>query len=331
MSALLEVRGLGVELASRRGAVLALENVSFSLQSGEILGMVGESGAGKSLTGASITGLLPPSGRMVSGEVWFAGRRIDPQNDQAMRQVRGRQIGAIFQDPLTALNPLMSIGKQLVQTLQTHFPLDGERARQRAVALLAQTGVPAPELRLRQYPHQLSGGLRQRVVMALALAAEPQLLIADEPTTALDVSVQAQVMAMIKQLARERGLAVLLITHDMGVVAELCDRVAVVYAGRIVEMGPVTQVLHQPAHPYTAGLMGAIPEVGSHRARLVQIAGAMPRPADRPAGCAFHPRCGAARPNCAIDLPELRPLRALDGDRELACWWPLVPADGGGL
>jgi peptide/nickel transport system ATP-binding protein len=272
----------------------------------------------------SVIGLLEPPGRIASGEIWFAGQRIDTLGPEALRRLRGRQIGAIFQDPLTALNPLMSVGQQLVQTLRTHLPLDAEQARRRAVELLAQTGIPAPELRLGQYPHQFSGGMRQRVVIALALAAEPRLVIADEPTTALDVSVQAQVMALIQRLARERGMAVMLITHDMGVIAETCDRVAVMYAGRIVEMGPVRSILHRPAHPYTAGLMGAIPSLHEVRERLVQIDGAMPRPDARPEGCAFHPRCPGARPDCRAGVPALR----AHGDGEVACAWPLGAPPG---
>jgi peptide/nickel transport system ATP-binding protein len=304
--------------------VRALDAVSFSIGQGEILGVVGESGAGKSLTGAAVIGLLEPPGRIASGEIWFAGHRIDALMGEPMRRIRGRQIGAIFQDPLTALNPLMSIGQQLIQTLQTHLPLDASQARRRAVELLTQTGLSAPELRLGQYPHQFSGGMRQRVVIALALAAEPQLVIADEPTTALDVSVQAQIIALIKRLARERGMAVMLITHDMGVIAETCDRVAVMYAGRIVETGPVRHILHQPAHPYTAGLMGAIPSPHQVRERLVQIEGVMPRAGAWPAGCAFHPRCASARPNCRVDRPELVP----QGDSQVACWWPLPGVAG---
>ncbi|MBK7616316.1 MAG: ABC transporter ATP-binding protein [Burkholderiales bacterium] len=321
MSILLDVRRLSVEFPTRQGPVRALEDVSFTIQQGEILGVVGESGAGKSLTGAAVIGLLEPPGRIASGEIWFAGRRMDTLTGEPMRRIRGRQIGAIFQDPLTSLNPLMSIGQQLIQTLQTHLPLDAGQARRRAVELLAQTGIPAPELRLGQYPHQFSGGMRQRAVIALALAAEPQLVIADEPTTALDVSVQAQIMALIKRLSRERGMAVMLITHDMGVIAESCDRVAVMYAGRIVETGAVREVIDHPGHPYTAGLMGAIPALDETRDRLVQIAGAMPRAGALPPGCAFHPRCPRARPNCGVERPLLRP----HGDSQVACWWPQTP------
>lgn len=318
MSILLDVRRLTVEFPTRQGTVRALEDVSFIIRQGEILGVVGESGAGKSLTGAAVLGLLEPPGRIASGEIWFAGRRIDALTGESLRLIRGRHIGAIFQDPLTSLNPLMSIGQQLIQTVQTHLPLNARQARTRASELLAQTGIPAPELRLGQYPHQFSGGMRQRAVIALALAAEPQLVIADEPTTALDVSVQAQIIGLIKRLSRERGMAVMLITHDMGVIAETCDRVAVMYAGRIVETGAVRPVLDHPRHPYTAGLMGAIPTMDQARDRLVQIDGAMPRAGALPHGCAFHPRCPRAQPNCRIERPALTP----HGDSEVACWWP---------
>ena len=256
MNALLEVKHLRVAFHTRRGSLMALDDISFQIAPGEILGVVGESGAGKSLTGAAIIGLLEPPGRVVGGEIWLDGRRIDDLPPERMRQVRGRQIGAVFQDPLTSLNPLYTVGRQLMETIQAHLPMDARQARERAVDLLRQTGIPAPESRIDQYPHQFSGGMRQRVVIALALAAQPRLIVADEPTTALDVSIQAQIIALLRRLAREQGTAVMLVTHDMGVIAETCDRVAVMYAGRLVEIGPVQQVIHQPCHPYTAGLMG---------------------------------------------------------------------------
>ena len=316
MTALLEVRGLRVEFPTRRGTLLALDDISFDIAPGEILGVVGESGAGKSLTGAAIIGLLEPPGRMAGGEIHLEGRRIDNLPPDAMRQVRGRQIGAVFQDPLTSLNPLYTVGRQLVETILTHLPLDPAQARERAIDLLRQTGIPAPEARIDQYPHQFSGGMRQRVVIALALAAEPRLIVADEPTTALDVSIQAQIIALLKRLAREHGTAVMLVTHDMGVIAETCDRVAVMYAGRLVEIGPVQQVIHQPAHPYTIGLMGAIPAMDEDRERLLQIEGAMPRLDAIPAGCAFHPRCERALDRCRVERPDL----AGAGPTRAACW-----------
>ncbi|MGA8514450.1 MAG: ABC transporter ATP-binding protein [Burkholderiaceae bacterium] len=313
---LLEVKNLVVEFPNRRGTLRALDDISFSIAPGEILGVVGESGAGKSLTGASIIGLLEPPGRIASGQVLLQGQRIDNLPNAAMRLVRGRKIGAIFQDPLTSLNPLYSIGKQLTETIQTHLPVTDAQARQRAIELLKSTGIQAAEQRIDHYPHQFSGGMRQRVVIALALAAEPQLIVADEPTTALDVSIQAQIITLLKTLCKERGAAVMLITHDMGVIAETCDRVAVMYAGRIVEIGPVHEVINHPAHPYTAGLMAAIPDITSDREELAQIDGAMPRLNAIPAGCAFNPRCTQVFDQCKSQRPDLMTA----GATQAACW-----------
>ena len=316
MKPLLEVDRLSVEFRTRHGSLRALNDVSFDIAPGEILGIVGESGAGKSLTGAAVVGLLEAPGRITGGRIIYDGERIDRLSDDAMRRLRGRQIGSIFQDPLTALNPLYTIGRQLVETIRTHLPLSESEATTRAVSLLEDTGIPGAAQRLGQYPHQFSGGMRQRVVIALALAAGPRLVIADEPTTALDVSVQAQVIALLKRLCRDQGMAVMLVTHDMGVIAEACDRVAVMYAGRIVEIGPVREVIHAPAHPYTAGLMGSIPPMTGERERLLQIDGAMPRLGAIPAGCAFHPRCPHAWERCRGERPELMPARAT----RAACW-----------
>jgi len=313
---LLEVEHLRVEFPGRRGRLVALDDVSFSIAPGEILGVVGESGAGKSLTGAAIIGLLDPPGRIAGGEIRFEGARIDQLPYEDMRKLRGRRIGAIFQDPLTSLDPLYTVGQQLVETIRTHVELGAAEARRRAVRLLQETGIPAAEERLDHYPHQFSGGMRQRVVIALALAGEPRLIVADEPTTALDVSIQAQIIALLKRLCREHGAAVMLVTHDMGVIAETCDRVAVMYAGRIVEVGPVAAVIHAPAHPYTAGLMGSIPAMDEDRPRLLQIDGAMPRLNAIPSGCAFHPRCPHAFAPCTSARPEL--LAA--GATHAACW-----------
>jgi peptide/nickel transport system ATP-binding protein len=318
---LLEVRHLRVEFPTRRGTLVALDDVSFDIAPGEILGVVGESGAGKSLTGSAIIGLLDPPGRIAGGEIHFDGRRIDDLPYEAMRKVRGRSIGAIFQDPLTSLDPLYTIGRQLIETIQTHLPLNAAEARQRAILLLQQTGIPAAEERLDQYPHQFSGGMRQRVVIALALAGEPRLIVADEPTTALDVSIQAQIIFLLKRLCKEHGAAVMLVTHDMGVIAETCDRVAVMYAGRIVEIGPVAAVIHAPAHPYTAGLMGSIPAMDEDRARLLQIDGAMPRLTSIPAGCAFNPRCPKVFDRCLVERPDLLPA----GATQAACWLQAPP------
>ncbi len=313
---LLQVDNLVVEFPSRHGTLRALDGISFDIAPGEILGVVGESGAGKSLTGAAIIGLLEPPGRIASGSIRLHGQRIDHLNNDQMRHIRGRQIGAIFQDPLTSLNPLYTVGRQLVETIQAHLPVSHEEAQQRAIRLLQDTGIPAAAERIDHYPHQFSGGMRQRVVIALALAAEPQLIVADEPTTALDVSIQAQIIGLLKSICKERGAAVMLITHDMGVIAETCDRVAVMYAGRIAEIGPVHQVINQAAHPYTAGLMAAIPDMSVDRERLNQIDGAMPRLNAIPKGCAFNPRCPEVFERCRHERPELMPARAT----QAACW-----------
>ena len=313
---LLQVKDLVVEFPGRRGTLRALDHVSFEIAPGEILGVVGESGAGKSLTGASIIGLLEPPGRIASGQIILQGERIDNLNFDQMRSIRGRRIGAIFQDPLTSQNPLYTVGHQLMETNQAHLPVSHSEARKRAIDLLKDTGIPAAEQRIEHYPHQFSGGMRQRVVIALALAAQPQLIVADEPTTALDVSIQAQIITLLKNICNERGAAVMLITHDMGVIAETCDRVAVMYAGRIVETGPVHQVINHPNHPYTAGLMASIPDMAVDRERLNQIDGAMPRLNAIPTGCAFNPRCPQVMARCRTERPELM---ATSGT-QAACW-----------
>ena len=313
---LLQVQDLVVEFPTRRGTLRALDTISFEIAPGEILGVVGESGAGKSLTGAAIIGLLEPPGRIASGQILLEGERIDNLPFERMRHIRGRKIGAIFQDPLTSLNPLYTIGRQLVETIQAHLPVSHDEARKRAIGLLEDTGIPAAAERIDHFPHQFSGGMRQRVVIALALAAEPKLIVADEPTTALDVSIQAQIIQLLKRVCREHGAAVMLITHDMGVIAETCDRVAVMYAGRVAEIGPVHEVINTPAHPYTLGLMAAIPDITVDRERLNQIDGAMPRLNAIPSGCAYNPRCPRAFDRCTRERPEL--LAA--GPTRAACW-----------
>jgi len=313
---LLEVRNLRVEFPTRRGTLVAVDDISLSIAPGEVLGVVGESGAGKSLTGAAIIGLIEPPGRIGAGQILLDGERIDNLPPEAMRRIRGRRIGAIFQDPLTSLNPLYSVGRQLIETIQTHLDVGAAEARRRAIELLQSTGIQAAEQRIEHYPHQFSGGMRQRVVIALALAAEPQLIIADEPTTALDVSIQAQIIALLKKLCRDHGTAVMLVTHDMGVIAETADRVAVMYAGRIVEVGPVADVIHRPQHPYTVGLMGSIPSLVVDCERLMQIDGAMPRLNAIPRGCAFNPRCNRVFERCRVERPNLAPVLTT----EAACW-----------
>jgi peptide/nickel transport system ATP-binding protein len=326
---LLEVKDLRVEFPTRRGTLVAVDGVSFAIAPGEVLGVVGESGAGKSLTGMAIIGLLEPPGRIAAGEIRLEGERLDNLPPERMRKIRGRRIGAIFQDPLTSLNPLYTVGDQLIETILTHLAVGTAEARARALRLLAEVGIPAPDARIDHYPHQFSGGMRQRVVIALALCAEPRLIVADEPTTALDVSIQAQIITLLKRLARDHGTAVMLITHDMGVIAETADRVAVMYAGRLAELGPVREVIHAPRHPYTVGLMGSIPKLAEataslgsaapgarRRGRLVQIDGAMPRLNAIPPGCAFNPRCPQRFARCATERPELLPV----GNALASCW-----------
>ncbi|MCA3594494.1 MAG: ABC transporter ATP-binding protein [Methylobacterium sp.] len=314
----LSIRDLLITFTGRHGALTAIDGVSFDIAPGEILGVVGESGAGKSLTGTAVIGLLDPPGRIAGGTILLDGERIDTLSQAEMRKIRGRKIGAIFQDPLTSLHPLLTIGDQIIETIRTHLPLDHAQARARAIALLQDVGIPAAETRIDHHPHQFSGGMRQRVVIALALAAEPRLIIADEPTTALDVSIQAQITTLLKRLCREHGTAIMLVTHDMGVIAETADRVAVMYAGRIVEVGPVSQVTRQPRHPYTAGLMASIPGMKAREATLRQIDGAMPRLNAIPVGCAFNPRCERADACCRAEKPVLD-----KGRHVAACWHPL--------
>ena len=315
-SSLLQVRNLRVDFPTRRGTLVAVDDVSFEIKAGEVLGVVGESGAGKSLTGAAIIGLLEPPGRISEGEVRLAGKRIDYLSQEQIRQIRGREIGMVFQDPLTSLNPLFRIGEQLTETLQTHADLDEKSARKQAIDWLAEVGIPSPEVRIDQYPHQFSGGMRQRVVIALALCANPKLIIADEPTTALDVSIQAQIISLLRRLCREHGTAVMLITHDMGVIAETADRVAVMYAGRLVEIGEARKVIQNAKHPYTLGLMGSIPTIGDTEEDLRQIQGSMPRLAEIPEGCAFNQRCPNVRDRCRKNRPELQSV----DESSVACW-----------
>ena len=312
----LSVRHLRVEFPTRRGTLTAVDDVSFDIAAGEVLGVVGESGAGKSMTGTAVIGLLEPPGRIAGGEVWLKGERIDNLSVSKMRRVRGKRIGMVFQDPLTSLNPLYTVGEQLIETIRTHSDVSAAVARKRGIDLLVSAGIQAAARRIDGYPHEFSGGMRQRVVIALALAAEPELVIADEPTTALDVSIQAQIIQLLKAMCRERGAAVMLITHDMGVIAETADRVAVMYAGRIAEIGPVRDVVQRPQHPYTKGLMGSIPTLEMGGERLAQIPGSMPRLTAIPRGCAFNPRCAHAFDRCRVERPE-----SMQHDAsKVACW-----------
>ncbi|HLB83098.1 MAG TPA: ABC transporter ATP-binding protein, partial [Steroidobacteraceae bacterium] len=302
MTPLLAVRDLKTHFFTVDGITRAVDGVSFDVFPGETLGIVGESGCGKSVTCLTIMGLNPKKNTITSGEALWKGQDLLTMKASALRQIRGSEISMIFQDPMTSLNPVHTIGRQLEEAILLHRDVTKKSARARSLELLKAVGIPRAEQRIDDYPHQFSGGMRQRVMIAMALINDPDLLIADEPTTALDVSIQAQVIALLKRLAREHGTAVMLITHDMGVIAETADRVAVMYAGRLAELGPVREVIHQPRHPYTAGLMGSIPKLGAgagkHRAPLVQIVGSMPRLNAVPSGCAFHPRCEKCFARC---------------------------------
>jgi peptide/nickel transport system ATP-binding protein len=313
----LSIRDLTVDIPTRHGTLRPVDGVSYDIAAGEILGVVGESGAGKSMAGNAVIGLLSPPAHIASGEIWLNGQRIDHLTGEDIRRLRGKQIGMVFQDPLTSLNPLLRIGDQLTETMLAHLDITRTEAARRAIAALEEVGIPGAAQRVGSYPHEFSGGMRQRVVIALALCAEPSLIIADEPTTALDVSVQAQIIALLKRLCRDRGTAVMLITHDMGVIAEAADRVAVMYAGRLAELGPVRNVLTAPRHPYTDGLMGSTPLASRGKDRLHQIPGAMPRLDALPQGCAFHPRCPLAQDKCRVD-----PRPRIEG--AAACWFPLT-------
>ena len=304
--ALLAVHGLVTEFDTDTGRVRAVDDVSFDVQPGETLGLVGESGCGKSVTALSILRLLPqPMGRIASGEIRFAGENLAQLPLERMRAIRGARIGMVFQEPMTALNPVHTIGRQLAEALLLHENSRPREALQRSMAMLDRVGIPAPDIRLGEYPHQLSGGMRQRVVIAMALACKPDLLIADEPTTALDVTVQAQILDLIEELQRDLGMAVILITHDLGVIAETSDRAVVMYAGRIAEKGTVYDIFDRPAHPYTRGLLASIPTLATTpKATLPVIDGMVPGLQDLPPGCRFENRCGHRRERCAEQVPN---------------------------
>jgi len=316
MSALLEIRDLRTSFAVEGRELVAVDGVSFELQPGRTLAIVGESGCGKSVTALSIMGLVAPPGR-VEGEIRFEGTDLRTLSGSALRELRGNRLSMIFQEPMTSLNPSFTVGDQIAEVLLRHRAVSREEARSRAIELLRQVHVPSPETRFNDYPHRLSGGMRQRVMIAMALACEPRLLIADEPTTALDVTIQAQILDLMRALREETGAAIILITHDLGVVAELADEVAVMYAGRIVERASVTRLFAEPQHPYTVGLLGSIPRLDLAQSRLPAIEGLVPNPLERIAGCRFHPRCPFAIARCREDSP---PLERVTSGHASACW-----------
>ncbi|HWX49214.1 MAG TPA: ABC transporter ATP-binding protein [Roseomonas sp.] len=303
---LLEIQGLTTAFRTERGEINAVEDISFKLDEGEILGIVGESGSGKSVTALTVMGLLPqPPARIRAGSVRFAGQELTTLSDRQMQRIRGPGMAMIFQEPMTSLNPVFPIGEQIMETIRAHERLSTRALRDRAVQMLEKVGIPSPARRLDDYPHQLSGGQRQRVMIAIALACNPKLLIADEPTTALDVTIQAQILDLLLDLRDEFGMAIMIITHNMGVVAETADRVMVMYAGRVIEQAPVETLFDQPLHPYTRGLLDCVPSLSSNKPRLVAIPGNLPEPARRPSGCRFRPRCGFAVPACGEVVPPL--------------------------
>jgi peptide/nickel transport system ATP-binding protein len=316
MTPLLRISELSIDIPTRRGLLRAVDGISLDISEGEVLGVVGESGAGKSLTGAAIIGLLQPPARLAGGRILLGDERIDQLPDDEMRRLRGARVGAIFQDALAALNPLYTVGRQLAETIRVHLRVTDSEARRRAVKWLEEVGISGARYRFDAFPHELSGGMRQRAVIALGLCAGPKLLIADEPTTALDVSMQAQIIVLMKRLARDHRTAIMLITHDMGVIAEAADRVAVMYAGRIVEIGPVREVIEHAAHPYTERLMASIPPLAHKAERLAQIEGTMPSLDAIPPGCPFNPRCPKVFGRCFVERPEL--IQA--GANRAACW-----------
>lgn len=308
---MLQIRGLSVSFATASGPLAVTRDVSFSIAPGERLGVVGESGCGKTVTGLSILGLLPRKSTTVSGEILFEGRDLNRLSPEPMRAIRGREIGMIFQEPMTALDPVFTIGEQISEAYRSHFPVGRAQARERAIDSLAQVGIPLPARRFDEYPHQLSGGMRQRVMIAMALICEPKLLIADEPTTALDVTVQAQITDLLLELSQNAGTALMFITHDLGVVAEVCTRMITMYAGEVVEDAPIDAALLKPRHPYTSGLLRSLPRLAKRKSLLPSIPGRVPLPSAMPTGCRFLERCGYAQSGCKSDQPlaEIEPGR----------------------
>jgi len=315
---LLEVQDLDVQFFTRRGVGHAVRGVSLRIDAGETLGLVGESGSGKSVTALAIMGLVNLPGRITHGDIRWHGRSLlGPDGERLARSIRGKEIAIVFQDPMTSLNPLFRVGTQIGEVLRHHMGMSRAQARERAVELLDLVGISSPKRRVDQYPHEFSGGMRQRMLIAMALACEPQLLIADEPTTALDVTIQAQILELLADLQDRLKVAVLLISHDLGVVAQVCHRITVMYAGKLVETGPAEDVFHRPGHPYTRGLLRSTPRLDHRQARLVGIDGTPPDLIRPPTGCPFHPRCPAADERCAAEMPPVDPY---DGGRGVACW-----------
>lgn len=315
---LLEVEGLTTRFSGARGDVAVVENATFSIEAGETVGLVGESGSGKSVTSLSILGLVKPPGRIAVGSVRLDGTELVGLPEKKLRSLRGKEMSMIFQEPMTSLNPVLTIGEQIAEVVRLHQGLGRKEALRRAVDMLRQVGIPSPEERVRQYPHQLSGGMRQRAMIAIALACRPRLLIADEPTTALDVTIQAQILELMKQLNRELGMGILLVTHDLGVVAQMCSRVIVMYAGQIVEQGPVERLFRSPGHPYTEALLKSIPVIGGGAERLYSIPGSVPAAGRMPPGCRYHPRCEYVSEVCREREPEWR--SAGDQGHLAKCW-----------
>ena len=324
MTVLLEVRDLRTCFTTDEGEFAAVDGVSFEVHAGKTLAIVGESGCGKSVTSLSVMGLVPPAaGSIRAGSIRFEGQELVGAPQESLQNLRGNGMAMVFQEPMTSLNPAYTVGEQIMEALLRHRPMDRTQARARALDMLAQVRIPAPEQRLHEYPHQLSGGMRQRVMIAMALVCQPRLLIADEPTTALDVTIQAQILALMAQLQQDMGTAIVLITHDLGVVAEVADEVVVMYAGKVVERAPVQALFDTPQHPYTVGLLGAIPRLDLAQLRLASIEGQVPNPMQRPTGCAFAPRCPFAQPRCLSQAPALQTVGL---DHTSACWRaPLDP------
>ena len=319
MAKLLEVKNLTTQFFTTTGVVQAVDNVSFDIDEGETVAVVGESGCGKSVSALSILRLIPwPPGKIVGGSIHFGGKDLLALSDEEIRKIRGREISMVFQEPMTSLNPVLSIGLQLTETMEHHLGISNSEAHQKAVELLGMVGISEPERRLSQYPHHLSGGMRQRVMIALALSCEPKLIIADEPTTALDVTIQAQILELMKNLTKQMGVALIVITHNLGVVARYADRVNVMYAGKLVEMGQAREIYHDPHHPYTLGLLASVPRMDQPRGtRLIPIDGQPPDLTLLDSGCAFRPRCRFAVDQCATEIP---PLQTVDDEHASACW-----------